>query len=59
MKMTKCIFYVISAMEALGLPLCVTHTAEHLRRHTEPCGSFAQAMHNVNNNRVESAFVPQ
>ena len=30
-------------MEAVGLLLFVTHVAEHLVLHTEPCGSFERA----------------
>jgi hypothetical protein len=43
MNKPKCISYMVSAMEAVSLLLCVTHTTEHLRHHTEPCGSFARA----------------
>ena len=43
MNMPTCISYVISALEAAGLLLCVTQIAELLRLHTEPCGSFARA----------------
>jgi hypothetical protein len=41
--MPTCISYVVSAMEAVGLLLCVTHIAEHLKLHTEPCRSSARA----------------
>jgi hypothetical protein len=59
MNMLKCISYVIFAMEAAGLLLCIIHVAEHLRLHKELFGSFARAMHNVNNNGMENALVSQ
>jgi hypothetical protein len=37
------ISYVVSAMASVGLLLCVTHIAEHLLLHTEPCCSFERA----------------
>ena len=40
MNMLTCISFVVSAVEAVGMLLCVTHTAENQRLHTELCGSF-------------------
>ena len=59
MDMPTCISFVVSAMEAVDLLLCVTHIAEHLRLHTEPCGSLEGANADVNNNGVENASVSQ
>ena len=57
--MPTCISYVVSTMEAVGVLLCVTHTAEHLRLHTEPCGSLVRANAERNNNWEENALVSQ
>jgi hypothetical protein len=59
MNMPTCISYVISAMEAVGLLLCIIHIAEHLRHRTQPYGSFARANVDRKNSGVWNALVSQ